>query len=262
MNTRRHFIKLAGVTAIGSGLQSLAADKTIEHIKALTFDVFGTVVDWCSSIIKEGEALSKSKGIDVNWTSFAHAWAQSYGASIQRVRSGEQPWTTVSDLLREELEKLFVQFKVTGLNPQEKENFAKAWERLDPWSDSVAGLKKLRNNFTIATLSNGDVTLLENLSNHCGIEWDRILSAEHAMHYKTDKEVYLKAAEMLQLKPEQIMMVAAHLPDLYAAAGCGFKTAFVARPLEWGKNKLLKFNPTEHRFDIVAKDFNDLAKQL
>ena len=212
---------------------------------------------------KKRESLGKRKGLDVDWVRFTHTWAQSYGAAVKSVREGRHPWATVSVLLKEELEKLLVKFKVNGLSSKEKEYFARVWERLDPWPDSVEGLKKLRRNFTIATLSNGDVKLLENLSKHCGIEWDRILSAEHAKHYKTDKEVYLKAVEMLKLQPEQIMMVASHPPDLRAAAGCGFKTAFVMRPLEWGPGKPpMQYVPSVHNFDIIAKDFHDLAKQL
>jgi 2-haloacid dehalogenase len=256
-------LKTASTAFAASALHCFGDNNDFNEIKALTFDVFGTVVDWRSSIIKEGEALGKRKGIQVDWMRFTHAWAQSYGASIKRVRSGKQPWTTVSDLLKAELDKLLIKFKVSGLTTQEKEEFARVWERLDPWPDSVEGLKKLRKNFTIATLSNGEVRLLENLSAHNGIEWDRILSAEHAKCYKTDKKVYFTAARLLKLQPHQIMMVASHPNDLRAAAGCGFKTAFVMRPLEWGPGKPpMKYEPSAHSFDIVARDFHDLAKKL
>ena len=263
MYTKRHFIKTSIAAATASALPSLAADSSFKDIKALTFDVFGTVVDWRSSILKEAQALGKRKRLEVDWVRFTHAWAHGYGAAIQRVREGKQPWTTVSDLLRAELDRLLIQFKVSGLTTEEKDSFAKVWERLAPWPDSVEGLKQLRKNFTIATLSNGEVSLLKNLSKNCGIQWDHVLSAEHSRHYKTDKEAYLKAAEILQLQPQQIMMVASHTHDLKAAASYGFKTAFVMRPQEWGPDKPpMKYNPSEHRFDIIAKDFIDLAGQL
>ena len=262
MNNRRHFIKTISTAVAGSATYCFATPKGFKDIKALTFDVFGTVVDWRSSIIREGKAMGERKRITVDWQKFANEWAMGYGSSIKRVRDGQLPWTTVENLLRMELVRLFGEFNIKGLAKEEVDNFCRVWQRLTPWPDSVEGLKKLKNQFTIATLSNGNISMLTNLSKHAGIEWDPIISAEHAKRYKTDKEAYLTAARLLKLKPQQIMMVAAHPHDLKAAAGYGFHTALVTRPSEWGKGNGLRYDLAEQRFDLIAKDLIDLAEKM
>jgi 2-haloacid dehalogenase len=229
-------------------------------VKALTFDTFGTVVDYRSTIISEGEALGKAKGLAVDWAKFADAWRGGYAPAMDRVRKGELPWTKLDALHRMMLDKVLSDFGVKGLNDAETERFNRVWRRLKPWPDAVGGLTRLKKKFIIAPLSNGNVALMVEMAKHAGLPWDCILGAELARHYKPDKEVYLTAAELLSLAPEEIMMVAAHQNDLRAAHGLGFRTAFVPRPKE-GPNGERNFAP-DPVFDVVAADFNALASAL
>ena len=233
----------------------------LASVKALTFDVFGTVVDWRSSIIREGEALGKRKRLDVDWEHFADAWRGGYGPSMNRVRRGQIPWTNIDGLHRLILNDLLKEFKIEGLSEAEIDLFNRAWHRLTPWPDAGAGLTRLKRKFVIATLSNGNMALLTNMAKNAGLPWDVILSAELAHRYKPDKEVYLTAARLLGLEPDQVMMVAAHQGDLRASAAVGFKTGFVKRPLERGPNRKADLTP-DPSFDVVADDFADLAEKL
>jgi 2-haloacid dehalogenase len=233
----------------------------IDRIEALTFDVFGTVVDWRSSIIREGEALGRAKGLEVDWVAFADAWRGRYTPSMDRVRHGEMPWTKLDDLHRMSLDGLLEEFAVTGLSEAEIDHFNRAWHRLEPWPDVVEGLTRLKSRFILATLSNGNISLMVNLARHAGLPWDAILGAELAEHFKKDPEVYLKAADCLSLRPEQCLMVAAHNDDLQVAASLGFRTAFVGRPTEYGPHQSKDF-AAEHDFDVIADSFIDLADHL
>lgn len=229
-------------------------------IKALLFDVFGTVVDWRGGVVREGEILGEEKDLDVDWPAFADAWRGRYQPSMQRVRDGEIPWTNLDALHRASLEELLLEFEVAGLTDKDKDNLNRAWHRLEPWPDSVPGLTRLKRRYTIAPLSNGNISLLTNMAKRSGLPWDVILSAELARHYKPDREAYLTSVELLGLHPEQVMMVAAHPDDLRAAAEAGLRTAYVYRPLEFGPGK-----EPEHPgpiFDYTATDFEDLANQL
>jgi 2-haloacid dehalogenase len=230
-------------------------------IKALTFDVFGTVVDWRSSLIREGQALGRAKGLDVDWPKFADAWRARYQPMLERVRSGLMPWTRLDDLHRMSLDALLEQFGIRGLTEAEIDDFNRAWHRLDSWPDAGAGLSRLKRRFVLATLSNGNVALLVDMAKRAGLPWDAILGAEVARHYKPQPETYLTTADLLGLRPAQCMMVAAHESDLVAAAGCGFRTAYVPRPLEHGRDAP-PAPPTRHPFDVVAADFTDLAARL
>jgi 2-haloacid dehalogenase len=231
-------------------------------ISALTFDVFGTVVDWRSSIIREGEALGRSKGLThVDWAAFADAWRGLYQPTMERVRSGTMPWTKLDDLHRIALDRLLEQFAVKGLGEGEIDHLNRAWHRLDPWPDAVEGLTRLKQRYILATLSNGNVALIVNMAKRARLPWDAVLGAEVAGHYKPQRQAYLRTAEFLGLAPAQCLMVAAHNGDLVAARGCGFCTAFVARPAEHGPNQTRDVKP-EHDFDIAASDFVDLARQL
>jgi 2-haloacid dehalogenase len=203
-------------------------------VEALLFDVFGTVVDWRGGVIREGERLGKEKGLDVDWAGFADAWRGKYQPSMQRVRTGEVPWTNLDVLHRASLEELLEESGVAGLTDGEKDHLNRAWHRLDPWPDSVPGLARLKHGYIIAPLSNGNVALLTNMAKRAGLPWDLILSAELARHYKPDREAYLISAGLLDLPPERVMMVAAHPGDLHAAAEAGLRTAYVHRPLEFG----------------------------
>ncbi len=230
-------------------------------IKALLFDVFGTVVDWRSSIIREGHKLGRQKELNVDWEKFADAWRGLYQPSMEKVRTGAREWTLLDQLHRESLEQLLQEFAIEGLNETEIDHFNRAWHRLQPWPDVVEGLTRLKNNFIIATLSNGNIALLVNMAKHSGLPWDVILGAEIARCYKPLPDAYLLSAQALDLKPGQCLMVAAHNSDLFAAADLGFRTAFVARPTEYGP-KQDKDLEAEGDFDFVANDFNDLAVQM
>ncbi len=231
-------------------------------IKALTFDVFGTVVDWRTSIAREGAALARARGItNVDWVEFADAWRALYQPAMSRVRNGERPWVRLDVLHRESLDTLLDRFGVKGLSEDEVDHLNRAWHRLDPWPDAVEGLTRLKRRFILATLSNGNVALIVNMAKHAGLPWDAVLGAEPTRHYKPQPETYLLSAEVLGLRPEQCLMVAAHNNDLVAASRCGFHTAFVARPTEYGPAQRTDLR-AEHDFDVVARDFVDLASQL
>ena len=259
-------IALAG---IGGLTQTSASTKQVSEqespspfpVKALTFDVFGTVVDWRSSIIREGELLSQRRGLRVDWEQFADAWRAGYGPAMNRVRTGELPWTKIDDLHRLILNDLVKQFEIRGLSPVEVDDLNRVWHRLLPWPDTVAGLNRLRSRYILVTLSNGNISLLVNMAKNAGLPWDCVLSSELSGHYKPDKEVYETAARLLSLPPEQVMMVAAHKGDLRAAGRVGFKTAWVPRPLERGPGGDVDTTP-DSSFDVTAMDFLDLAEKL
>lgn len=233
----------------------------ITGVRALTFDVFGTVVDWRSSIIAEGESFGRPRKLKVDWAAFADKWRGGYGPSMDQVRKGELPWLTIDQLHRRILDRLLDEFGVAGLSEPEKDHLNRAWHRLSAWPDSVEGLTRMKRRYVIAPLSNGNVSLLTNMAKFAGLPWDLILSAELAKHYKPDPECYLTAAQLLGLAPGEVMMVAAHKNDLQAAAKAGFRTAFVTRPLEFGPGRKVDIS-REAAFDIHAADFLDLAGQL
>jgi 2-haloacid dehalogenase len=230
-------------------------------IRALTFDVFGTVVDWRSSIIREGEALGRTRGLSVDWPAFADAWRGLYQPNMSKVRNGEMPWTKLDDLHRMALDRLIIDFKIAGLTEEETDHFNRAWHRLDPWPDAVPGLTRLKTRFMLTTLSNGNVALMVNMAKRAGLPWDAILGAEPTRHYKPDPETYLGTADYLGVRPDQLMLVAAHNGDLGAARKVGLRTAFVPRPKEHGPGQTRDLAP-EQAWDFVATDFEDLARQL
>jgi len=237
------------------------AQGNISAVKALTFDVFGTVVDWRGSIIREGEKFGAEHNLNLDWGAFADTWRGAYRPSMDRVRHGDLPWTNLDTLHRIVLDDLLVKFGITGLNEADIDHLNRVWHRLDPWPDAVQGLTRLRTRFVLATLSNGNVALLTNMAKHGGLPWDCILSAELARHYKPDPEAYKTAAALLGLNPEQVMLVAAHKDDLRAAQRVGFKATFVTRPREFGPDRIPDTTP-DPAFDVHASDFNDLAGKL
>lgn len=237
------------------------AQSDLSQVKALTFDVFGTVVDWRGSIIRDCTKFGAERGIKVDWGTFADTWRGAYRPSMDRVRRGELPWTNLDTLHRMVLDELLVKFGISGLSEGDIDHLNRVWHRLDPWPDSVEGLTRLRKRFILATLSNGNVALLTNMAKFGGLPWDCILSAELPKHYKPDPETYVSAADLLGLRPEQVMMVAAHKDDLRAAQRSGLKAAFVTRPYERGPNHTLDLTP-DPGFDVNASDFSDLAGKL
>ena len=233
----------------------------LANVRALVFDVFGTVVDWRASIAREVRALAAAKGLRVNAAKFADAWRAGYRPAMDRVARGELPWTKIDDLHRLILDDILVKFRLSALSEEETVALNRAWHRLKPWPDSVRGLRRLKRKFTISTLSNGNVALLNNMAKNAGLPWDLILSAEIFHHYKPDPATYLGAAAILGLEPGEVMMVAAHKDDLHAAARQGLRTALVLRPSEYGRGRHPDLAP-EPAFDINAADFIDLAAQL
>lgn len=232
-----------------------------QGIKALIFDVFGTVVDWRTSIVNECQELGNVKNIQIDWNLFADRWRGKYGPFMDKVRSGSIQWTNLDSLHRMALDELLTEFDVTNLSEGEKQNLNKVWHRLTPWPDAVPGLTKLKSNFIIGTLSNGNISLLVNMAKNAGLPWDCIFSAELARAYKPDPIVYKTAVSLLEKDPSEILMVAAHKGDLTAAQKVGLRTAYIPRPLEYGPNHLIDTD-TNNTFDIEASDINDLAVKL
>jgi 2-haloacid dehalogenase len=265
--TRRQIAKSAGISAAAALLRGIdgvvAQDATpaSASVKALLFDTFGTVVDWRGSIIEEGRAWEKAKGIRVDWARFADRWRAGYAPAMDKVRKGEMPWTNLDHLHRALLEDLLKEFHIEGLSGEEKDHWNRVWHRLKPWPDSVPGLTRLKKKYTIAPLSNGNVALLADMAKHAGIPWDLILSAELAKHYKPDREAYLTAVSLLELKAGEVMMCAAHSGDLKAARSFGLRTGFIHRPKEYGPTRKAD-DAQPGDFDVVSTDMIDLAAKL
>jgi 2-haloacid dehalogenase len=236
-------------------------NQSFNSIRVLAFDVFGTVVDWRSSVIAEGEELGNAKHLNVDWAALADAWRGVYRPNLNRVLSGEWPWTKLDDLHRMSLVQMIEQFKIEGLSEDEVTHFSRVWHRLKPWPDSVAGLQRLKSRFVITTLSNGNISLLTDMAKHAGLPWDCILSAENVRRYKPDPAVYDLVPELFDLTPDRVLMVAAHEHDLQGAQKRGLRTAFVHRPLEHGPGKSPELPPAG-RYDVIATDFSDLASTL
>jgi 2-haloacid dehalogenase len=232
-------------------------------VKALVFDVFGTVVDWRSGVARDaGPFLARHGGSAAEAGRLADAWRARYNPAMETVRSGARPFTRLDVLHREELEHILPEF---GLDPAripetELAAFNQAWHRLDPWPEVVESLARLKRGFVIAPLSNGNIALLLNMAKRAGLPWDAILGAEVAQAYKPAPEAYLRTAEVLGLRPEEVCLVAAHNSDLAAARRCGLATAYVIRPLESGPPA--KVVPPDQDWELVGEGFDDLARQL
>lgn len=229
--------------------------------RALAFDVFGTVVDWRSTIIGELEMFGERHGVAEDWPAFADAWRAGYPTAMDRVRTGELSWLKIDELHRLILDDLLDEAGIGSVPDADVTELNLAWHRLDPWPDSVAGLTRLKQNFVITTLSNGNLSLLTNMAKRAGLPWDCVISAELFGHYKPDPEVYLGCAGLLDVAPGELMLVAAHPSDLRAARDAGLMTAYVARPLERGPNRRPP-RIEDGEFDVVAEDFADLAARL
>lgn len=230
-------------------------------VRALVFDVFGTVVDWRESVAGEVEVFAARHGLKLDPFAFADAWRAGYPRAMGQVRSGQLPWTKLDRLHRTILDKVLAEFGVSGVDEPQLDHLNRAWHRLKPWPDAVSGLARLKRSFIIAPLSNGNISLITNLAKFGGLPWDCILGAELARRYKPDPEVYLSAADFLDLEPAQVMMVAAHLGDLRAAKPLGFRTAFVIRPDEFGPDGRPDLEP-DASVDVTARDFEELAERL
>ncbi|MBU3649016.1 MAG: haloacid dehalogenase type II [Limnohabitans sp.] len=223
----------------------------------LLFDIFGTVVDWHGSIVREVQARYPQVDADA----FARDWRAGYQPAMQRVRSGELGWTRIDDLHRLILEPLLPRHGLGHLSEAERDHLNRVWHRLDPWPDSVAGLNQLKRQHLICSLSNGNLSLLTHMAKRARLPWDCVLSAEVFRAYKPDPQVYRGAVETFGLAPEQAMLVAAHQDDLAAARACGLQTAYIERPLEFGAKAPKDVSPVAAN-TWHARDLVDLARQL
>src|SRR6202789_1110641 len=229
--------------------------------KVIVFDTFGSVVDWRSSLIADLTAYGATKGVTADWPAFVDAWRGAYQPSMARVRKGEQPWTTLDKLHRTSLDRLVAEFDIKGLSEDDLVHINLGWHRLRPWPDSVPGLTRLKSRFIIGPLSNGNVALLLNMAKNAGIPWDMIFGSDLFQHFKPDPETYLGVAKMLDLRPDQVMMGAAHNGDLGKARDCGLLTAFFPRPTEYGPHQKRDY-AADQDWDIVATDIQDMAAKL
>ena len=230
-------------------------------IRALTFDTYGTVVDWRSSVLAELQALARRRAPALDCVRFLDDWKAVYRPAMDKVNRGESPWTTVDAIYRQRLDELLVAYRVAGLTAEEIETLSRVWWRLAPWPDAIAGLQRLKRRYILSPLSNASFIGMVELAKFAGLPWDCIITAENARCYKPRPEAYRTAIALLGLRPEEVMMVAAHNYDLAAARGEGMATAFVPRPLELGPGQKSDLGP-EAAWDVVASDFEDLAARL
>ena len=236
-------------------------------VKALLFDVFGTVVDWRTGIAREVESIAKKNDISLDPFDFADAWRAEYQPAMEEIRKGRRSFTILDILHMENLKKIAPKFNLHNLSDDDFEFLVTAWHRLPGWPDSSDGLSLLKKKYILATQSNGNIALIVNMAKFSNLNWDVILGAEVTGHYKPEPEAYLKACNALNFKTEECLMVAAHEDDLRSARQQGMKTAYVHRPFEYGKDKLFDIAEVndykgDRKWDIVSRDLNDLAKQL
>jgi len=273
---RRKFLVAAGVSIMASSSSKPSAVRgqpkthgnrqlspALANIKACVFDVFGTVVDWRTSVIADATKRGKAKNLQVNWVEFADRWRMGYAPAMDKVRHREIPWTRLDDLQRMILEDLLKQFKIAGLSEADKADWSHVWRRLAPWPDSVEGLTRLKKKYIISPMSNGNLALMTNLARFGGLPWDAVLASDLVQHYKPDREMYLSAPFYLDLKPEEVMMCAAHADDLKAARSCGLRTGFIYRPDEFGGGAAgIPATANAGDFDLICVSIIDLAQQM
>lgn len=232
--------------------------------KAIVFDIFGSVVDWRTSVIEQLTAFGERRGIQADWTELADAWRGEYGPSMDNVRRGRQPFATLDELHRQSLEQLALQRGIAEITPGDLDELTLVWHRLRAWPDSVPGLTRLKSQFIIGPLSNGNVALLVDLAKYAGLPWDVVLGSDVFGHYKPDPETYLGVCRLLRLEPSQVMLAAAHSSDLVAAQSYGLATAFFPRPSEFGDPERAKSSlpGSGTSFDYLGQNITDLAVQL
>jgi 2-haloacid dehalogenase len=231
------------------------------NVRALAFDVFGTVVDWRGGIAREAEAIVGPKGHARDWGAFANAWRQQILPAMGPVRSGERVYMTMDALHRETLDVALAEFEITDLDQTEKHRLAMGWRRLDPWPDSIEGMSLLKAKHAVVALSNGNIALVLAMAKRAGLPWDTILGADLVRTYKPDAAIYDSASRFLDIAPAQVMMVACHPGDLDAAKSRGLMTAYVHRPLEWGPGTEREL-PKAGTYDVSVHSFTELAEVM
>ncbi len=231
------------------------------ELKALVFDTFGTVVDWRSSLIADLSAFAATRDVKADWAGLVDAWRAAYQPSMARVRSGERGWAMLDTLHRESLDRLVGEFGISGLTEDDLRHINLGWHRLRPWPDAVRGLTRLRRQYIIGPLSNGNVSLLLDMARNAGLPWDMIFGSDLFGHFKPDPETYLGVGKLLDLAPAQVMMCAAHNSDLRAAQALGLQTGFFPRPGEYGPHQV-RDAEADGDWTVIAKDIEDLAAQL
>jgi 2-haloacid dehalogenase len=234
---------------------------SLGRIRALTFDVFGTLTDWRESIIREGRALGISLGVDIDWEAFADAWRAGYGPAMRQVEAGELPRQTIDQIHRRILDGLVQRYGVDGFDEATCEHLNLAWHRLELWPDVKPGLERLHGHYLLAPFSNANVSLLSDLSQRSGLKWDALLSAELLGHFKPHPEAYRAALRELGLAPSQVLMVAAHNGDLKGAMGEGYRAAFVYRTIEYGPRQTTDLRP-DPEVDLAVRGLDELADAL
>jgi 2-haloacid dehalogenase len=254
---------MLAVAALSSGLAQSKEDSPqmppVNNVKALFFDVFGTLVDWRTGVARDAELILKPLGYSINWIAFADAWRDQYQPGLEEVRSGRIPYTKLDVLHRRMLQKILPQFGLEKLEDAELDRLTLAWHHLDAWQDVRGGLDRLRRRFLIAPVSNGNIALMTDLARRNDFRWDAILGADIARDYKTKAAVYLAAVDAFNLKPHECMMCAAHSADLKAAADNGLRTAFIARPQE---HPGVAESAPQTSVDIISHSTDELATQL
>ncbi len=233
----------------------------VPHVRAILFDVFGSVVDWRTSLINDLTAWAATNDLCANWADLVDDWRSAYTPSMDRVRKGELPWTILDELHRSSLEILAKKHGLPNLSADDFDHINRGWHRLKPWPDAVDGLTRLKSRYIIGPLSNGNVALLVNMAKFSGLPWDVICSTELFRHFKPDPETYLGAAKILGLEPHQVMLAAAHNNDLAAARTCGLATAFFPRPTEYGPRQSRDY-AADQAWDVVADNISDLAARM
>jgi len=244
------------MTAVNAGAAA-TPHPLASAVDVLAFDIFGTVVDWHGSIVREMQALHP--GVDA--AAFALAWRAGYQPAMARVASGELGWTLIDDLHRMILDQILPRFGLAALAEEQRQHLNRVWHRLDAWPDSVQGLTRLKRKFTLCTLSNGNIGLLTNMAKRAGLPWDCILSAEVFRAYKPSPATYLGVARVFALPPERVMLVAAHHDDLAGARACGLHTAYIERPAEFGAKPPKDVSPRPDN-SLHCTDLNALADLL
>lgn len=234
-----------------------------EGIKAVLFDIFGTVVDWRETLVKELDRLFNQKGIsNINSEEFVEIWVSAYSENMKQISSGQQSFALLDELNHLALNKTLQQYTIFDpFTDEEREQMWMLWHQLKPWQDSVSGISKIKKHAEVGTLSNGNIALLQNLSKNAGFDWDHILSGESFRCYKPNPSVYLNAAKKLKLQPSEILLVASHKYDLEAARQCGYQTAYIFRPLEF-RTIEEEQRPKDNEFDFMTDTLDDLAEQL